>query len=460
MSRSIASRWAALAAATVCAAVWTLYLLAFWPAFMTHDSLDQWGQITTGQLTGQHSPFHTMLNWLITRVWYSPAAIAIVQIGALAAMLGFTIRELQRWNVPLPMIAILTLLFAWSPPNGMMVVTLWKDIAYSITFLGLFTVTLHIARTRGAWLMTPAGMASLFATGALLSLLRHNGMFTMVLMVAGLFWWLPQQRRRVAVAAVAIAAAVALVRGPLETALGVRPMSRYYMLANQTHQIAGMLADGAELTPSQQALLTSVMPLEKWINTYDCFNVIPTFSAGNPNVVDSQVGAYLKAYRLLAVQHPLSLLKRQICMSSLVWDMKPLPGSMFFTFYPGIIEHWQAPKSAPKLPALGAPLIAMANWTLAPPRDILFWRPATYLYLTVLCIGVLAWRTKQRIVWLLLLPSLTQSVILVLLNVTQEFRYQYGVYLVGLVALVLPFARPAPAAPAGTEVTNEPGPVS
>ena len=42
----------------------------------------------------------------------------------------------------------------------------------------------------------------------------------------------------------------------------------------------------------------------------------------------------------------------------------------------------------------------------------------------------------------LLVPSAAQSLVLLGLNVVQDFRYQFGVYMIGLVALTLPFARP------------------
>lgn len=180
----------------------------------------------------------------------------------------------------------------------------------------------------GRRLLTIAGL------GALISLLRHNGLFVVVLMFAGLLVAFPAQRRRVALSAAAIVAVFYLVRGPLETALGVPPTSRYYLLANQTHQIAAMLSDGVELTPSQAALLTAVMPLEKWKSTYDCYSVIPTMTAGNASVVEQQFESYVKAFRSLAVQRPLILLKQQICVSTLVWNVRPAP---LFAFYPGIV---------------------------------------------------------------------------------------------------------------------------
>ena len=122
-----------------------------------------------------------------------------------------------------------------------MVITLWKDIGYSVALLGFFVAILRAARTRGTWLSTAAGFLTIAGLGALISLLRHNGLFVVVLMFAGLLVAFPAQRRRVALSAAAIVAVFFLVRGPLEMALGVPPTSRYYLLANQTHQIAAML---------------------------------------------------------------------------------------------------------------------------------------------------------------------------------------------------------------------------
>jgi hypothetical protein len=276
----------------------------------------------------------------------------------------------------------------------------------------------------------------------LISLLRHNGLFVVVLMFGGLLVAFRAYRRPLALAATAIVAAVFLVRGPLETALGVPPTSRYYLLANQTHQVAAMLRDGAELTPSQDAVLTAVMPLEKWKSTYNCYSVIPTMAAGNGTVVEQQAGRFVEAFRTLAIQHPLILLKRQICVSTLVWSVRPTPGHPLSTFYPGIVDYPASPKSDPQLPRVREVLLAMANWTLAAAwRETIFWRPATYLYVTVLCVGALVWRTGRRAYWVLLLPSAAQSVVLLGLNVVQDFRYQFGVYLIGLVALTLPLAR-------------------
>jgi hypothetical protein len=83
-----------------CAIVWSIYLLAYWPGLMSYDSLQQWEQMTTGQLDNWHPAFHTMSNWLITRLWLSPAAVALTQIATLSLLVGWTVARIRRLGAP------------------------------------------------------------------------------------------------------------------------------------------------------------------------------------------------------------------------------------------------------------------------------------------------------------------------------------------------------------------------
>ena len=61
--------------------------------------------------------------------------------------------------------------------------------------------------------------------------------------------------------------------------------------------------------------------------------------------------------------------------------------------------------------------------------------PAFYLYLAIYCTALLAFRRKNWRLILFLLPILLQSLTLLLVNISQAYRYQYGVVLVGLVSI-------------------------
>lgn len=59
-----------------CIGIWMFYLLAFYPGLMSPDSFAQWSEASSLKLYDNHPAFHTTFIWLITKIWYSPAAVA------------------------------------------------------------------------------------------------------------------------------------------------------------------------------------------------------------------------------------------------------------------------------------------------------------------------------------------------------------------------------------------------
>ncbi len=76
-------------------------------------------------------------------------------------------------------------------------------------------------------------------------------------------------------------------------------------------------------------------------------------------------------------------------------------------------------------------------FTSRQPWDLLFYTPAVFLYLGLYCTALFAYRAKQSRYLLYFLPAAVQSAVMLLINVSRDFRYQYGVYLVGLFSLGL-----------------------
>jgi hypothetical protein len=143
---------------------------------MSADSMVQWGQVLTGIFVDHHPAFHTFLIWLLTRIYPSPAIIAIAQIITLAFVAGlwfalFESLDIRRW-----VIWLIAFIFAIIPVNGTMVNTLWKDIPYSIAVLGLTLIILRIVYTKGTWIVSITAQIILGVTAALVMLFRHDGL--------------------------------------------------------------------------------------------------------------------------------------------------------------------------------------------------------------------------------------------------------------------------------------------
>ena len=87
---------------------------------------------------------------------------------------------------------------------------------------------------------------------------------------------------------------------------------------------------------------------------------------------------------------------------------------------------------APRLPAAREKLADAITASMAPGVAWLFWRPALYLYLVLAGTCVACARGGDWRYWAVAAPALANSAVIALMTPAQDFRYQYGVYLVGL----------------------------
>ncbi len=425
----------------LCVGTWTTYLLAFWPGILTDDSIDQWTQARDFVFKGDHPVFHTLTIWALSRLRPTPGVVIFAQIVLVASVAALTARELLRWRAPRWLVMLLLVALALSPVSGLMTISLWKDVPYSAALLALFGVSLRLVETRSAWLGTPSGMTITAATLFLLSMLRHNGQF--VALGAGavaLAVWNPSWRR-IAGGCLLVAAAVAVVRGPIFSAIGVPPFDRYFLLANQTHQLAAVMVEGPVLSDEERAVLAGVMPIEEWTRGYTCCSVIPTFAKGDQEFVRQNFDAYLRTYTSLASRYPGALFRRQACIAGVIWEPRERDDCPSFTFYPGIVANTVGLETRPKLAGMHDRLRRLGQRSQEPGTKVFFWRPAVYLYLHLVSVAVVALRLRRADVLVLGLAASANAVVLIALITVQDFRFHFGLYLIAMLSPALLLAR-------------------
>lgn len=440
-STAVSSSWQWLFYAAPCILIWSLYLLSYWPGFMSGDSLSQWQELTTGRLVDNHPAFHTMLNWLITRIWLSPAMIVMVQIISFATVFGLTMVELVRWSVPRWVLLFITVVFALSAFNGTIVITLWKDVAYGIAMLGAFCCLLAIARTNGTWINAPRHIALVSIPLIGIALFRHNGLPVVIgiLVLLGLLfsrrYWRPLM-----LLAVVVASCVVLVKFPLYRALDVAPISPVVAIASRMHQIAGLVHDDVVLTNDQRQVLESVMPINVWKSTYNCYSLNPTFYNDSIDFVyvRSHLNDIHRTWLALASANPLTVAKHQFCLNSLVWRIDPGDAPLYMHHW-GIDNNDMGLKSQSFWPFGQMVLNAYLDIYDSVRFQGITWRPAFFLYLTLFCSLIAAVRLQRRLLLAVALPSLLNSLILLALIPAQDARYQFPVYAIGLIAPSLLF---------------------
>ncbi len=258
--------------AAPCLVVWSVSLLAFWPGLMNADSVYQWEQMLSGRYNDIHPAAHTLTIWLVTRVWLSPAAYALAQIGALAFTFALAMRELALVGVSRRAQMALTALFALSPVNNASVINLWKDTLYAIALLGLFWMLLRVWRTGGGWLHSRRAVALAAVLLAAVALFRHNGPPVALLTLLTF----PLVGRSVSIRQVVLIGGSALmlivaVRGVVYPALDVTPTPPWFARQMQIHQLGAYATHSVQLDDADRALLERLLPLDEWRRRYSCY---------------------------------------------------------------------------------------------------------------------------------------------------------------------------------------------
>lgn len=436
-----------------CWFIWLIYLLAFYPAILPVDPLYQWRQVLSGRFDNVHPAAHTLSMALIYRLWPSPAAIALVQIGALGIVIGIIVRALERWRVPPASRWLVIVLSAIAPAHGMMSVTLWKDVPYAIGMLGLTGGLLHMTRdfherrapSRSTW-------AGLVVSSLAVALYRHNGLpvALMIPLVIALLW--PHQRLhillRIGLPVIFLYAAVQAAELYL---LSIPPVPRWFALQVPAHHVAAMIYAETPLTPAEQAFVNQIQPIDLWRAAYTCQFVDPVVNNNrlNKSLLDAHAGEFFALWLRLIVRNPLALIRHYLCSTEFLWRITQPPDAYVYAFELGTPSNDLGLASRSLLPALDKGLWLLLRETLRPAWIWLFWRPALSLYLLLWTASLLVRRYGFRIAGTVIAPPVIHTLVWFPLLTAPDFRFQYPVYGIALCLLPMLWSGDAP-----TDVTG------
>jgi hypothetical protein len=415
--------------------VWTLYLLAFWPGIMSFDSNFQWEQMVAFKFNDWHPAFHTLTNWLITRIWLSPAAVAFAQIFAMSFVLGWGFVEQRRLGAPrwLPWVSIISI--ALIPANGMMVITLWKDVFFSISLLAFTILIFKIVMSDGEWIqLRTVNWIYLGFTAALVSLFRQNGppvaFGTMLCLILA-------YRRSIQPFLLAFVFALGVwagIRGPVYNVLKVDKTSAMarvpgfgmafaHLIARYTHTDTAFSAD-------ERALLLKIRPEKQW--PYECELETDLFftKLDWANLRDYTLDLGLLSAKLI-FRNPEVFVGHIICNSAFLYQITQPADRLYEPIETGVYPNKFGIVRDSKFPAFTE---FVSKWLdqSNPLYNWIFWRIPFWLYLLLGSVTSYAIRFKNPRALLLVLPVLFNMLPLALMTVLQSFRYVYSALVVSV----------------------------
>lgn len=416
----------------------SFYLIACFPGLMTTDSLYQWREFVTHKYYDWHPIIYTVFCYLCTRIWYSPASVAIMQILILSSVFIYGINTLIKMGVNKIVLAVTLALFAVYPANGFLVITLWKDVIYSVMLLLMTIIIMNIAYTKGEMIKKRSNIV-LFAICSLgVLLFRYNGILAFMTVIAGLVFAYKKYAKVYILLTLGMLAIYFFITGPVSNIAGVEKITNAEALGVPMQQVAAVIHFDGKLTQEQKDFFNKILPLDLWDRNYNPYsnNPIKFDKEFNVEFISSHKLEFLKYWLRVVINNPAITGNAYLKLTSFIWRVKPYRDSYAQTVTLGIEDNEFGLQPIMINNSIHEVVKNIYDFTNEDSNLIWFWRPALWLYAAItagfIIMSALKWKAL-----LVLTPIISNAVSFMIATPAPDFRYQYGNVLTAFILIPL-----------------------
>lgn len=430
-----ASRWSAVLYALPSLAVWGTLLFLFWPGFLSYDSCSVWQQAQSGHYVDMQPVLYSWSLKIGILLGGSPGWAVLFYLILHSAIAGYCLSTLRQLGMPAMACAVLSVIYAALPSSAVLNMTLWKDLPYTALLTLYATWMLRAVASQGAWLRPWRNRLALAAVGALVGLLRQNGLIVAVVAPLALLLAFRLEWRATLAVWGGTVGLRWLVKALLYATLAVqRPEGMTYVVSFLPAVTAHVVSRTPLLEP-ERALLSRVAPLDSagW-NRYSPFAFDWVWFEPGMAWKELPPGEVPKLWLKLLWRRPWVHIRHYLLSGSSIWSVHTLPTGYVMTF-PAFCEPDGTVKTGvPNNPDLMdvtisnpvAKRVAPLFWKTIHPRfEWWCWRAAAYLYLLLAAVAVASLRARNPRYLLVAVPVLLNAMTVWLFCVTQDFRYVY-----------------------------------
>lgn len=452
--------WLPLAGFLACLFAWLPYFLHEYPAVMTPDSINQYAQVIGAyELNNHHPVIHTLIigffynlgMQLTGDAYLSIALYTVAQMIFMAFVVAYVIRTLQIARIKTLICSIVICFYALVPYHGIFAVTMWKDIPFAgcmtlftaamLRFLLRDTENVENKKLKISEYFTLA--LPYIITGFMICLLRTNGWYAFLLSLPFILYINRSKLKLMIPIHLIILALVLFVKYPCMNIYEIKQADFVESLSIPVQQIAGVLANGENITKEQTAVLEHFMEIEQVPQVYQpdvSDNIKNLIRETGNEYLESHKGDFFSLWLSIGLDHPKAYFNAYVAQTNGFWypDVSYEVGLADGIYQNEFGLTWQ--------PILKGNVIIKI-------REILFKLPKLIpLYGFLWSIGGMFWiilltlfisiRNNQHMGFLITIPAIALVVTLCIATpVATEFRYAYALFFGLPLYLLTPFIR-------------------
>ena len=412
-------------------------LIAFYPGLMTSDTVDQINQAINGEYIDAHPILHTFIIGMLYKTFNSIVAIAIFQIIFFAVIWTYSCNILRkesdtRLNAIFQI--LLTIIICIIPTNFMYSITLWKDILYSYALLGGVVYTYIGIKNKFNYTWIQMIFISIFL--ALVMRLRHNGLPIGLIMFIILLLGNAIKNRKIKsiMLFIGIFAITVIIfsmpkwilnKGNSMSASGTFTSTKIYCMG-------ALLNQELNLEQEEYEFLNNIFPIDYWKEKYNSYSGTPILFDSNLNMgfVKENIEQFNSIFYKYAKMYPKVVIKHFVEANSIFWSIRErgslstvVTNNNNMDFMPIWRDEYTTNPKSEELNSIYNKILEKTTNN----RVIyaLLYRPATLMYLSLIIVFIIIYKTKKISYILLVFPmGLNIGTYLPFIS-SQDQRYAY-----------------------------------
>lgn len=407
-----------------------VFLIAYNPAITTRDTLDQFIQAKTGNISNWHTPFHTLIIKLLISIYDSPSFVAIVQIIFYAFVISSGITFIYELGLGIKWVILTLFIITLSPSISIHLVAIWKDIPYSASLLWVTIIIARISIIPEKYVNLKSINVQLIIGLTFICLLRQNGIIPYILCSLGIFIVFRKNKRLILSVIISLMA-IMIILGPIYSFIDVKPGPIGGKYIGLGQDILGVYYSDGKL--SNEAI--SIVEI---LSNVEGYNYSP-YRANTSYNLDVPVGKFIKIYIETFINNPIIMTRAFLCRMDLAWNIFPAKNfgdwlggtsdivASVHLAHPnytmdgyGLWDNLNYPKRKNNI--LTNIIEGITLITYKQPLFSILYRPGIYTLSTIICIIMNFLKSKKsRIV--IFLPFIGQILSLALSTGWNDFRY-------------------------------------
>ena len=431
--------------------MWLPVALYLYPVVITQDSLWQLQQ-AAGQteLTDHHPVLHTMIirltyslgQWLFNGDdTKSVFVYTVTQQLFLSSCFAYLVETLYKSKAK-KSVVICSLLFYVIPVyHAAYSATMWKDVWFGGIIAVISSLIWRLFTKEKKFRLSVSEAVMLFVFSMGMCLMRSNGLYAFVLMlIAGAFVFLRRSRLTVAVMAAALAVAL-VIKGPVYSAMGVKPVDTVESLSIPIQQVAYVAKNPENLTDEQRELLDRAVDTDMIRDKYQNWlsdnmkNLVREH--GDQEYLSEHKSEYLKLWAELGLRYPDKYLKAYINQTCGYW----FPDVQYWVIMDNCMSEGFDIRAGSKAGPFTEFIMFYNNAYIETPFLGLLWSIGMGVWVFIFMMGA-AVRRHKRSVLIVYLPVLAiWLTLLIATPVFSEFRYIYSLFTTLPLFCTIPFLK-------------------